>query len=304
MVDPEFPPEAYLDSIFDTVSNTGRWGKSDELGTLNHITAEKRVEAAALVRSGRAVSISKAMDTVQAPGNPHPVRHAMTYLAHENAGSALDEFTVSTHGYALTHLDAVAHVYRDGEIYNGRWAREVVTPAGLTFADVYAQRHGIFTRGVLLDVAAALGKRWLDPDEAVGIKDLERAENLTKLRVGRGDAVFVRVGLGAREKVEGPEDTSHRSGIMPEVLLWLAEREVALYSGDCVEKLPSPYERYPIYLHNIGLPSMGLVLLDCPDVEPLAAACREEGRSEFLLSAAPLALPGATGSPINPVCLW
>ena len=74
------------------------------------------------------------------------------------------------HGFALTHLDAIAHVYRGEDIYNGRKAAEVALPSGLTFADMLAQKDGIFTRGVLLNIAAARGVEWLTPDKFVATK--------------------------------------------------------------------------------------------------------------------------------------
>jgi hypothetical protein len=49
---------------------------------------------------------------------------------------------------------------------------------------------------------------------------------------------------------------------------------------------------------------MGLVLLDCPRIADLVAACAELGTAEFLLSVAPLRIPGGTGSPVNPICLF
>ena len=41
---------------FDTLSNWGRWGDDDELGTLNHITDDVRLPASRAVRHGRSVS--------------------------------------------------------------------------------------------------------------------------------------------------------------------------------------------------------------------------------------------------------
>ena len=45
-----------MEAIFETTRNWGRWGAEDERGALNLITPERRVAAAACVRSGRAVS--------------------------------------------------------------------------------------------------------------------------------------------------------------------------------------------------------------------------------------------------------
>ncbi len=57
-------------------------------------------------------------------------------------------------------------------------------------------------------------------------------------------------------------------------------------------------------LHQIGLAVMGLVLLDCPTLTELVATCAQLGRREFLFVAAPLRVPGGTGSPVNPVAIF
>jgi hypothetical protein len=57
-------------------------------------------------------------------------------------------------------------------------------------------------------------------------------------------------------------------------------------------------------LHVIGMVAMGMVLLDHPAVEDLADACREEDRHEFFFTVAPLRVPGGTGSPVNPLCIF
>jgi kynurenine formamidase len=295
--------DSELIDLFEQCSNRGRWGDDDELGTLNHITDEKRRAAAALVRTGRALSIGRDLSTVQSSNNPRPVVHMMTYEQHSPL-SALDFFGVATHGFAVTHLDAISHVYWEDNVYNGRRAGDVALPSGMAYGSIHAQRQGIFTRGVLLDVAAARGVPWLEPTEFVTVSDLEAAEKLAGVRVETGDAVFVRVGLEAREGEQGPEDLSQRAGLDAEVLPWLHEREVAVYSGDCVERIPYPSTRVPLPLHQIGLVAMGLVLLDCPHMEDLASTCAELDTNEFLLTVAPLRLPGGTGSPVNPICLF
>ena len=78
----------------------------------------------------------------------------MLYAAHDGANAAFDMVEIAAHGLAVTHLDAVAHMFAEGRSYNGRSAASTVTPAGLTFGSIHAQRDGILTRGVLLDVAA------------------------------------------------------------------------------------------------------------------------------------------------------
>lgn len=290
--------------IWELVSNKGRWGDDDERGTLNYITDEKRRQAAALVKLGKAISISLPLNTQTSIKNPLPAVHYMLYDQVDPV-SALDWIGVAPHGFCVTHLDCVAHVNWEGNIYNGRKSRDVITAGGLKFGSIDKLRDGIFTRGVLLDVCAVRGVEYLSVSEFVTVEDLEKAEELAKVRVESGDAVFVRVGFGLREKAEGLTDVSKGlPGIHVEVLPWLHERQVAVWSGDCVERIPYPSKRFPLPLHMIGLGSMGLVQLDIPDVEVLYDTCKELGRNEFLLTAAPLYVPGGTGSPINPVCVF
>lgn len=281
------------------------WGPDDELGTVNHVTAEAVVRAAGLVRSGRVVSAAHDLDTRQSAKNYRPVVHRMLLKRFGGDVTVTDEVSIASHSFTITHLDAVTHSNFHGTVYNGRSANEVVTGQGLTFGSVYALRDGIVTRGVLLDVAAATGRPWLAPTEGVSAADLERAEEYADVRVEPGDALLVRVGLGARERAEGVEDIQVRAGLRLDAIEWLFDRQVSIYGGDCFEQLPAAPEvgcAWP--LHEIGQAGGGLVLLDNVDVEPLAAAVREEGRAAFLLMLAPLRLPGGTGSPVNPLCVF
>lgn len=299
-----FPSEAELDALFEELDNAGRWGRDDELGTLNFITNEKRIAAASLVRTGRVLSLARDLNTLQSANNPSPVRHTMCYQAHYPIG-AVDALTLDMHGFALTHLDAIAHVYRDQDVYNRRKAADVALATGLTFGDMLAQKDGIFTRGALLNIAAARKVDWLAPDEGVYAADLDAAEKRQGVRVESGDCIFVYTGLQKREAKEGPENLGQRVGIMPDAIKWMHEREISVYSGDCVDAFPNPYgPRYVIYFHAIALAAMGLILLDIPALEPLVDVCAELKRSDFLVTMAPLRIKGGTGSPVNPIAVF
>jgi hypothetical protein len=69
------------DRMFRQISNWGRWGKADELGSANLVTADTRRRAASLVRSGISVSLAHNFITEPAedapPASP-PIRHIMT----------------------------------------------------------------------------------------------------------------------------------------------------------------------------------------------------------------------------------
>jgi hypothetical protein len=142
-------------------SNWGRWGDDDELGTLNLITDEVRARAAREARLGRSVSLAMPIQPTPvfsgpfAPqvAEPSPVQHIMVYTGSPAFANA-DVMTVTNHHTLSTHLDALAHIVRDGRVYPGRPVNEAVTMAGVQHGSTTAFAAGIVTRGVLLDLAS------------------------------------------------------------------------------------------------------------------------------------------------------
>jgi kynurenine formamidase len=121
--------------------------------------------------------------------------------------------------------------------------------------------------------------------------------------VEAGDALFVHSGLSAR-LAAADGDPAYRAGLGVDAVLWLRQRDVALFGGDCVEILPGPDDALPLPLHQLGIAAMGLALLDRPDLDRLVAACARLERHEFLLTVAPLRTVGGTGSPVNPIATF
>jgi kynurenine formamidase len=290
--------------LFNTCSNVGRWGSADELGTLNYITPAKAASAAHGVRYGMTVSLGYDLNSLETKKNASPTVHRMLESDSAEPESTCDAVEISCHGFEVTHFDAIGHVFHDGNMYNGRNAAEYVTQVGMLANSIMALSRGVVTRGVLLDVARSRGAAWLEPSEGVTVEDLDTAEQMANVGVESGDALFVRVGLGAREAALGIEDPSARAGLDPSCLPWLHRREVAVFSGDCVDQIPSGYERIRLPLHEVGLAAMGLCLLDNTNMEALAEAVARFGKSDFLLCGAPLRIPGGTGSPVNPLAVF
>jgi kynurenine formamidase len=292
-----------LEAMFHRCSNTGKWGPNDERGTLNYITPAKRIAAAALVKTGEVVSVGRDLSTRQTKSNGQPVSHIMMYTD-RNSPSCTDYFSIFPHGMVVTHMDALCHFSWNDQFYNGRKRSESLSASGAKWGSIYAQRQGIFTRGVLLDVAAARGIPWYQPDEYVTVADFEAAEKRQHLRVESGDAIFVRTGMERMEAEMGEQDTYPRAGLHPECVEWMHNRQASVYGGDCIEKLPFPSESFTSAMHMIVLASMGLPILDWPALTDLAKACERLNRWDYLLTTAPLRLPGGTASPINPLCIF
>ena len=83
--------KADVDRWMTELSNWGRWGKFDQIGTLNLITAEKRKQALTLARDGVSVSLAHTLEKEQLPDNPRPIGLQMTLDA---GGHAMDLYTI------------------------------------------------------------------------------------------------------------------------------------------------------------------------------------------------------------------
>jgi kynurenine formamidase len=211
---------------------------------------------------------------------------------------------VQIHGFDVTHLDALGHVYFEGRAYNGRQVGSIVSDEGLAFASICGMRDGIVTRGILLDIAEVRGVDMLGKGEGVSLEDVLEAERRGGVAVQRGDAIFIRSGIGLDKRWRDGSSIAGRPGVLPEVIPWIFDRQVSVYSGDCIEQLPDIGDAGDMPLHETGLVAMGLAILDNPDVEALLSVCNELGRREFMLTVAPLRIPGGTGSAVNPLALF
>ncbi|MFD4598198.1 cyclase family protein [Streptomyces sp. NPDC058464] len=301
--------EAAFRDLYHRLRSRARDGRAGRRGALDRLTPERVVAAAAEVRSGRTVSLAAPVETRSAPDDPEPATHRMTAPAPgETAAPGLafarDRFAMNVHGDVDSHLDALCHVIFDGELYGGV-PSSTVTPDGAEALTLDLVRDGIVGRGVLLDVPRLRGVRWLEPGDQVTAGDLAAAETAQRTTVGPGDLLFVRVGHRLRRRTLGPWDvTRARAGLHPTAMDFLAERGVSVLGSDGnSDAAPSAVPEVGFPVHALAVNAMGLHLLDWLDFEDLVPVCEQQGRWHFLCVIAPLRLPAATGSPVNPIAV-
>jgi kynurenine formamidase len=311
------PTEQEILGWFQTLSNWGRWGADDELGTLNLITPAKRLQAAGLVREGLVVSCARTIGYEPSADNLVPARHFMLSSGESQAPvnlgrtGAADAFLLQPHGIMMTHLDAPAHSHVRSDtsqpwtLYNGKPASQVTTAQGATVGSIELAGGGIVSRGVLLDIPAVRGIPWLEGSDAVYPEDLDAAEAAQGLRVESGDILFVRTGFPKRRAERGPRPPAEGIGaLQPACLPWLRERDVAVIGADTGnDVMPAQYPAIGLPVHGVGMGAIGLWILDNPDFEELATTCARLNRWEFQSVIAPLKLANGTGSPVNPLAM-
>lgn len=171
--------------------------------------------------------------------------------------------------------------------------------------------HGVQGRAVLVDLQAHFGNE----RRLVGFEDLMRVMTADCVVVEPGDIVCLHTGFAAAlldmKKLPDPS-TSHGScavldGRDPELLGWIASSGLSALVADnyAVEAFPASPAAHAhastLPLHEHCLFKNGIHLGELWYLTPLARWLRAHARSRFLLTAPPLRLPGAVGSPVTPV---
>ena len=300
-----------LRTLARKVSNWGRWGPDDEVGTFNFITPEVVRRAAACVKRGDVFSLGLPLDSDgpqlgrQGRMNPIHLMSAVEGRVGEGDFRYSDDIVVMPLQCA-TQWDSLAHVYYDGQLYNG-FPAATITAAGAARNAIDRLGTGIVSRGVLLDVARLWGVDRVAPGVAIKPTDLDAAERAAGVRVGTGDVLLVRTGhLGVFKLDRDREGYLRRTpGLGMACVEWLHARQVAAVATDtvAVEVIPWEDPALPLPVHLLCIRDVGLTLGEMFDLDELAAACARDGVWEFLFSAPPLKVTGGVGSPLNPLAV-
>ncbi len=315
---PRNPTRAEVVQMMKDISNWGRWGKDDEIGTFNLITPAVRKAAIALVKEGIAVSLAHTLDKEVLPDNPTPFKQEffMGPDGKMRSGAAMDVISSTYHATTTTHMDSLCHYIFEGRTYNG-WEIEKyhqATPTRQGFGEgpgcmknsILGFKNGLMTRGVLIDLPLMKGVKWLEPGTPVTIADLEAWEKFSGIRIGSGDALFLRTGRFARRAELGPWPSAQQSaGFHVSVMPWFKQRDVALISSDSVQDVqPSNIEGFPRPIHMLAINSLGMPMIDVADLEEVSQVAARLKRWTFLLTVTALPAPGGSGSPVNPTATF
>ena len=305
---------AYCQALWERVCNWGRWGLEDEHGTLNLITKDKVRRSAALVTEGVSLGLGNLWPVTPGPHNAWPAEHRMIragddchYPGVPGLAVALDYIGIQHHGIACSHIDALCHVFVKERMYNGRAATEVRS-TGAEFNDVMPFASGVVTRGVLLDLCAALSVNHLDGHHRISVDDLEKAERMASIQVEPGDVLIVHKGRERRVALEGHTNplATGMPGLHPECAEWLHQRGVAVLGSDYMNDPQPNWDcvDWPLPIHYLGICGMGMTLMHNLETQTLANHCAASGRYGFQITIAALKIPRATGSPLNPIALF
>ena len=305
-----------FDELAAKVRNWGRWGADDQRGTVNHIGAEALMRATAAVSAGKLFSLGLRFDKDGPQQNTYRFNPKLYVTALTTVVNPMQPHAVFSDDVihmplqCATQWDALSHVHYDGVLYNDCKACDVLSVAGTSRNGVeHLASPGIMSRGVLLDVARLKGVDMLSIDYAITVDDLNEAVAKTGETIQPGDIVVVRTGHMRRFTIEQNRDSfnAFQPGLHPTCAEWLYDKSAGAVASDNVAVewigMETIAEDMPLPFHMLALRDMGCPLGEMWNLEALAADCAQDGRYSFLLSAPPLAITGAFGSPINPLAL-
>jgi kynurenine formamidase len=303
--------------------NWGKWGPKDEIGTLNYTSAEDIVAAARLVKKGKVLSLALNFDQhgpqgakskYPAMGRINPV-HTMLRTGTDAYAGVLDHRGIRAADDMVvmplqcgTQWDGLGHIFYENYMWNGYDCREV-TSNGAQKCGIEKTKSKMVGRGVFLDVARALGKKWLDDGYGITIADLDKTAKMQNVTVKRGDFVVVRTGQ-MEAKLEAGSWDGYPGGDAPgfafETLEWIKRTELAALASDTwgCEVRPNESEQginQP--WHWITIPMMGMTMGEIFYVKDLAEDCAADKTYEFLFVAPAIPITGAVGSPTNPLAI-
>ena len=303
----------------EKLSNWGRWGKDDQIGTLNHVAPEDIAAASKLVRKGKVFAMGIPLNQ-QGPqsglfgGRWNPI-HTMLATGTDAVAGRFDETNklrfaddaINMPVQAATHWDSLGHIFLDDKMYNGFDARRV-DGGGVHVLGIEHTRAKMVGRGVLLDVPRFKGVDWIEDGYGISNDELDATAKAQGVEVRKGDFVIVRTGQMERcltEKKWGNYAGGDAPGVRFENCYWCQEKQVAAICSDTwgVEVRPNETKEVQQPWHWVVIPAMGLTMGEMFYLPELAEDCAQDGVYEFFFTGPPLIITGGTGSPINPLAI-
>src|SRR3954462_3890329 len=175
--------KAAIEEASKKLSNWGRWGKDDQIGTLNHVTPEHIKQAASLIKKGKVFALGIPLDangpqTGLFGGRFNPI-HQMLATGTDAIAERQDwnkiryaDDTLNLCVQGATHWDALGHIFYEDKTYNGYDAK-LIYARGLNVLGIEPSKSKMVGRGVLLDIARSRGVDWLADGDGISNDELD-----------------------------------------------------------------------------------------------------------------------------------
>ncbi len=295
----------------------GVFGDDDEVGTINLLTPERVIAAAASIRSGKVFAMNL---PINIPDPPLFTRgkHTHTIKIFPNADFVLDDYLDNFYPQSSSQWDALAHVKHPiFGAYNGIPDNQMTGRGGMRLGIDNLARRGIAGRGVLADLARyydRVGKSIdFTQNKSIPLDDVQATLEEEGVALRTGDILLIRIGwtkfyLSASQEIKAE---LAKETVVPGIeasertARWLWDNHLAAVASDspALEALPKPAGEETEFLHFRMLAFFGMPIGEMWNLEALAEDCAADGRYDFFLTSAPLNVPGGIGSPPNALAI-
>ena len=298
----------------------GVFGAKDELGTWNHVTPEKVVAAAKLIRRGKRFNLNLPLRLpfgLLAPG-AHRLRQApaQTLFKFELGKLLVRDDKVELYPQGSSQWDGLTHIGDPVHgFYNGVKDAQVTQGEGSPNGIEKVTAFGPASRGVMIDLPrhfAAVGRDWQPMGAHVAsAADLAQCLKRTGQKLAPGDVLLVRTGWLTAFRDAPDRDQRERlftdrnySGLSGAEDMWefLWDHKVAAVAADSVTVEVWPLSDGKPSLH-LAIARLGLTLGEMFDLDALAEDCAETGVHDCFFASSPLMLQGGVGSPPNAMAI-
>lgn len=280
-----------------------RWGPDDERGAANLMRPDVVLRAARLIQAGEVIELGYPLfDGMPFYGDRiynQQIKRSR-WSTQSNPRASNEEIVTTELGQVGTQIDGFAHQTIGGSHYNCFQIDEIATRTGFSKLGI-ENSGGLFTRGVLLDIAALRGVEVLGDRYEITAQDLRDALERQSLTLEPGDAVIINTGFGRLWGIDNTRYYRTQPGLGVEAAEWLAAQDPMIVGSDscCVEVNPNPDPELSSPVHQILLVAHGIYLIESLKLDELI----EKRVQEFAFIVEPLKLRGATGSSVAPIAV-
>jgi len=285
------------------------WGAEDQAGASNWITPEKIIEASKWVTTGKTYELGNVYEREMfVPENRTFQLFIPSFPTYGPLGEDRivfnDEVLIAQIGQVGTQFDGLGHPGKQMDMeggtttevfYNGYSTSEMKNPFGLQKLGIEHVKP-IITTGILIDLAASMGKDPLDEGHEVSLSEVKEAltkQGISESDITPGDAILFNFGWWRNWKTDFVMDGSRHPRISMEVVQWLIEKQPSMVGSDAI------LDGEVFNVHMELTMKNGIFNLEWMNFETLTA----DKVYQFMFMFTPIRIKGATGSIGRPLAI-
>lgn len=287
-----------------------KWGAEDEIGAANHVSPERTLAAAKLIKQGKSRPLGITIDA-NTPAFPPRSLSLQVVQPNQQGGQKLTGFgyegnynddLLQTWIGIGSQLDGLGHLGEHGEYYNCLDEKEIAPITGLTKLGTHAVPP-LVARAVIIDMARHFGVETMSAGQHFGEADVKAAMEAQSVTVNPGDIVLFHTGWTEGMFESDPTAwVSGEPGLNNEGTAYIASLDPMAVGADTwgLEPIPAPEGDKVFYGHVTLLKENGIYILETMNTGPIL----RDGVNEFMFVLGQPRIRGTVQAMINPVALY